>query len=239
MKKIEKFEQFNEKFVAVGFGMPQASASWSTPARISYRDSAYDLAPIAGEIPDLSMGIAQQAHNYETNDNTQHTGDAYVNEAKGHINGAIDQAWSDKKNETKESKEVNEESAEKGLGAIPGVLAWDIEQFLKKQKDAKKLTKGSFTDLVQALHSRGFEDRLNGANLRNWQDVVKKHIKESNVNEEYVESMNHLVIDEALSEIEKAWSWWKNGPLTKPSDIRPAQKELKGLIDKWFKQNIK
>jgi len=24
-----------------------------------------------------------------------------------------------------------------------------------------------------------------------------------------------------------------------PSDIRPAQKELKGWIDRWFKQNIK
>ena len=70
-------------------------------------------------------------------------------------------------------------SAEKGLKAIPGVLAWDIEQFLKKQKDAGKLNKGSFTDLVQTLHSRGFEDRLNGANLRNWKAVVKKHIKES------------------------------------------------------------
>jgi len=75
------------------------------------------------------------------------------------------------------------ESAEKGLKAIPAVLSWDIEQFLKKQKDAKKLTKGSFTDLVQALHSRGFEDRLNGANLRNFQAVVKKHIKESVVGE--------------------------------------------------------
>ena len=74
---------------------------------------------------------------------------------------------------------VTEASAEKGLKTIPAVLSWDIEQFLKKQKDARKLTKGSFTDLVQALHSRGFEDRLNGANLRNWQAVVKKHIKES------------------------------------------------------------
>jgi len=112
MEKINNFEQFNEKFVAVGFGMPQASASWSTPARLSYRDSAYDLAPIAGNIPDLSMGIAQQAHNYETNDNTQHTGDAYIDEAKGHINEAIDKAWSDKKLEAKESKEVNEDFVE-------------------------------------------------------------------------------------------------------------------------------
>ena len=78
MKRLENFEKFNEEFVAVGFGAPMASASWSTPSRITYRDSAYDLTPIAGSIPDLSMGIAQQAHDYETNDNTQHTGDAYI-----------------------------------------------------------------------------------------------------------------------------------------------------------------
>ena len=76
-------------------------------------------------------------------------------------------------------EKLNEESAEKGLKSIPSVLAWDIEQFLKKQKDAKKLTKGSFTNLVQMLHSRGFADRLNGANLRNFKAVVKKHINEA------------------------------------------------------------
>ena len=76
-------------------------------------------------------------------------------------------------------EKLNEESAEKGLKSIPSVLAWDIEQFLKKQKDAKKLNKGSFTDLVQILHDRGFADRLNGANLRNFKAVVKKHINEA------------------------------------------------------------
>ena len=69
-------------------------------------------------------------------------------------------------------------SAEKALKTIPAVLAWDIEQFLNKQKDAKKLNKGSFTDLVQTLHSRGFADRLNGANLKNFQALVKNHINE-------------------------------------------------------------
>tara|TARA_R110002060_G_scaffold26686_1_gene36250 strand:- start:265 stop:768 length:504 start_codon:yes stop_codon:yes gene_type:complete len=167
MKKIEKFDQFNEKFVAVGFGMPFASASWSTPARLSYRDSAYDLAPIAGQIPDLSMGIAQQAHNYETNDNTQHKGDAYVKEAKGHLNEAIDQAWNDKQLETKEN------------------------------------------------------------------------VKTSKVNEEYIESINAVEIANALGKMKTLWDEWKAGPMTEPSDIKPAQKELKGWIDRWFKQNIK
>tara|TARA_R100001015_G_C4633046_1_gene197452 strand:+ start:2953 stop:4452 length:1500 start_codon:yes stop_codon:yes gene_type:complete len=136
------------------------------------------------------------------------------------------------------------ESAEKGLKAIPGVLSFDIEQFLKKQKDAKKLTKGSFTDLVKALHSRGFGEIPNGANLRNWKAVVKKHIKESNVNEskkqlkeEYIEIMRDL--DKGLALVKDSWLDWKRGPMTEPSDIKPAQKELIGYIAKWIKKNIK
>tara|TARA_R110001592_G_scaffold192795_14_gene439835 strand:+ start:1112 stop:1885 length:774 start_codon:yes stop_codon:yes gene_type:complete len=87
-----------------------------------------------------------------------------------------------------ESK-LNEISVEKGLEKvnydnptldgikITGVLAWDIQMWMLQQPDAKKLNKGRFRDLVPILHSRGFADRINGANLRNWQAVVKKHIK--------------------------------------------------------------
>ena len=35
------------------------------------------------------------------------------------------------------------------------------------------------------------------------------------------------------------WDRWKNGPMTEPSDIKPAAKELKGWITRWMKQNIK
>ncbi len=101
---IKKFDDYiEEKFVAVGFGQPTAGASWSTPGRIGYNTSAYDLTPIAGSIPDLSMGIAQQAHNYETNDNADHTGEGYIKEAKHHINKAIDEAYESKKIETSEN----------------------------------------------------------------------------------------------------------------------------------------
>ena len=101
---IKKFDDYvKEEFVAVGFGQPTASATWSTPGRIGYNTSAYDLTPIAGSIPDLSMGIAQQAHSYETNDNTQHTGEGYVKEAKKHINDSIDKAWNDQKVEKSEA----------------------------------------------------------------------------------------------------------------------------------------
>jgi len=100
---IKKFDDYvKEEFVAVGFGSPFSTASWSTPGRVGYNTSAYDLTPIAGSIPDLSMGIAQQAHQYETNDNAEHSGDGYVAEAKDHINKAIDEAYESKKIETSE-----------------------------------------------------------------------------------------------------------------------------------------
>jgi cytidyltransferase-like protein len=62
---------------------------------------------------------------------------------------------------------------------------------------------------------------------------------EESVNEEYVEVMDPIRMANAMGEIQQAWQQWKNGPLTEPSDIRPAQKELKNWLDRWFKDNIK
>jgi len=59
------------------------------------------------------------------------------------------------------------------------------------------------------------------------------------VNEEYVESMDSVEIGNALGKIETLWKAWKDGPMTEPNMIKPAQKELKGWLDRWFKQNIK
>jgi len=92
---------------------------------------------------------------------------------------------------------LNEISVEQGLkdvsngntDRIEGVkltslLAWEIQQWIKMspygRKYAKHINKGRFGSLLPILNSQGFADRLNGANLRNWQTVVKKHLKESN-----------------------------------------------------------
>ena len=61
-------------------------------------------------------------------------------------------------------------------------------------------------------------------------------INEESVNEEYIELMPEIA--NALGEIHKAWARWKSGPMTEKGDIKPAQKELKGWIERWFKQNI-
>lgn len=66
------------------------------------------------------------------------------------------------------------------------------------------------------------------------------YLKESvELNEEYVEVMDPIRMANALGEIQQAWEQWKKGPMTEPSMIKPAAKELKGWLDRWFKQNIK
>ena len=62
---------------------------------------------------------------------------------------------------------------------------------------------------------------------------------ESIVNEDYIEVMNLPEIANALGKIAELWKQWKTGPMTEPGDVRPAQRELKGWIDRWFKDNIK
>ena len=62
---------------------------------------------------------------------------------------------------------------------------------------------------------------------------------ESVINEEYIEVMDPIRLANAMGEIQQAWEMWKTGPATEPQHIKPAQKELKGWLDRWFKQNIK
>lgn len=69
--------------------------------------------------------------------------------------------------------------------------------------------------------------------------IVESLDYDESVNEEYVESMDSIEIANALGKIETLWKAWRAGPMTEPSDIKPAQKELKGWIDRWFKQTIK
>ena len=69
-----------------------------------------------------------------------------------------------------------------------------------------------------------------------WNPVTDKKDK---VNEEYVEVMNMPELSRALEQIKKQWDQWKRGPMTEPSDIRPAQKELCDYVNNWCKKNIK
>ena len=70
-------------------------------------------------------------------------------------------------------------------------------------------------------------------------ELLLKDDKNESVNEDYIEVMDSIRMANALGELQQIWQQWKTGPMTEPSDIKPAQKELKGWIDRWFKDNIK
>jgi hypothetical protein len=86
-------------------------------------------------------------------------------------------------------------------------------------------------DVIFALDQDGGEHEIQYSDIERY--------SESTITEEYVESMNHIELDEYLNAIGESWNDWKNGPMTEPSDIRPAQKELKGFIEGWFKKTIR
>ena len=78
-------------------------------------------------------------------------------------------------------------------------------------------------------------DQDGGEHEIKYSDIVSYN--ESKINEEYIELMPEIA--NALGTIQSDWERWKNGPMTEPSDIKPAAKELKGWITRWMKQNIK
>ena len=97
---------------------------------------------------------------------------------------------------------------------------------------------GDRKDLEKVLAAKdGWDD----ADLKDYieEGLGISTIKVKLLNEEYIESMDSIEIANALGKIKTLWDDWRKGPMTEPSDIKPAQKELKGWMDRWFKQNIK
>ena len=97
---------------------------------------------------------------------------------------------------------------------------------------------GDRKDLEKVLAS---DDGWGDADLKDYieEGLNSSTVKVKLINEEYIESMDHLQMDKHLAAIEMQWLDWKRGPMTEPSDIKPAQKELKGFIERWFKKAIK
>ena len=89
--------------------------------------------------------------------------------------------------------------------------------------------------LKKILKEHAYLGQLPSSKLKKmkWNPVTEK----APVNEEYIEIMRDL--DEGLMLIKDGWLEWKNGPMTEPEDIKPAQKELMNYIIKWMKKNIK
>ena len=92
MSKIPNFEKFdvNEAIVAAGFGMNNIQnfgLGGGTP------QTGYSMGAIAGTVSQSADMIGSQAHDYEMNENDEHTAKGYINEAKKHVNESIDKAY--------------------------------------------------------------------------------------------------------------------------------------------------
>jgi len=96
MSKIPKFEKFNEAIVAAGFG-PSYMQPYSIATGIP--NTGYSMQPVVGHVNNVATGMAEQANMYETNDNEDHTAEAYLKEAKKYLNEAIDKAYESHCNE--------------------------------------------------------------------------------------------------------------------------------------------
>jgi hypothetical protein len=85
MAKVPLFEDF----VPVGFGASNA-ADFGLGG--GYKNTGYSMDAIVGPVETLGNHVAEQANSYESNDNPDHTSEAYIKEAKKHINDKIDEA---------------------------------------------------------------------------------------------------------------------------------------------------
>ena len=92
---------------------------------------------------------------------------------------------------------------------------------------------------ILSENTPGYKDRKFGAPLPTLEDIQNAHNAKQDLKEEYIESMDSLEMDKHLAAIEMQWLDWKRGPMTEPSDIKPAQKELLNYITKFLKKAIK
>jgi hypothetical protein len=87
MKKLPLFEDF----IPVGFGS-NSSSTYSLGASPNV-DTGYNMDAIVGPVMEVGNCIAKEAYSYEANDNPEHKAEAYIKEAKKHINQKIDEAY--------------------------------------------------------------------------------------------------------------------------------------------------
>ncbi len=85
MEKVPLFEDF----MPVGFGASNA-ADFGLGG--GYKNTGYSMDAIVGPVEQCSNHVAEQANSYGSNDNPEHTAEAYIKEAKKHINDKIDEA---------------------------------------------------------------------------------------------------------------------------------------------------
>lgn len=94
---------------------------------------------------------------------------------------------------------------------------------------------------IQSALNEAFKDEVSLGSIHQDKitEAVEQTIDESEVSEEYIESMNSIEIDMHLDAIKELWNDWKKGPMTERSDIAPAGKELTHYILLWMRKTFK
>ena len=145
---------------------------------------------------------------------------------------------------------INKQSYRDDLGVDPSFKGYEIPRTgenisaskvrnalkIDDEKTFKKMTPKSIHGFYKPLQTI-MQPIKENENMKNLKSLTDFSVNESEINEDYIELMPEIA--NALGVIQSDWDRWKNGPMTEPSDIKPAAKELKGWITRWMKQTIK
>ena len=208
------------------------------------------------------------AENYHNDEDESHTDEGYMKEMyekmyenwKAKIGKAVGQAATQAATDVASDAIKKKMSANESFEVILETDSFLVEgenniskRFLLELENRnvtfEKVTEGcgcnGSNESVSCVSYKGTEMVLETMIKDLWADEnVKESLlaikfDSSKMNEEYVESMNSIELANLLGQMKNLWDEWKNGPMTEPSDIKPAQKELIGWISRWMKKEIK
>lgn len=137
MKKLPLFEDF----IPVGFGSNNSS-TYSLGASPNV-DTGYNMDAIVGPAMEVGNSVAKEAYSYEANDNPEHKAEAYIKEAKHHINQKIDEAYESYAATNEAMVQVAGKSKPSGANvlAILIVKYLDDNQLMPSNANKKKITR--------------------------------------------------------------------------------------------------
>jgi hypothetical protein len=122
--KLLKFNEFlNEDIVPLGFAM-SSRPSYYTLSSSQIR-TGYDMQPVAGPMVTASDSVANSAIDHENNDNPDHTGRGYINEALKVFKEKCNEAYESKCNEALKESGIDTSRYKRSHGKNPtGFGGW-------------------------------------------------------------------------------------------------------------------
>jgi hypothetical protein len=122
--KLLKFKEFlNEDIVPLGFGM-SSRPSYYTLSSSQIR-TGYDMQAVAGPMVTASDSVANSAIDHENNDNPDHTGRGYINEALKVFKEKCNEAYESKCNEALKESGIDTSRYKRSHGKNPtGFGGW-------------------------------------------------------------------------------------------------------------------